>query len=146
MNLGERVKKLRKRLGLTQKEFAQRVDGKVDYTYIGTIERGQQYPSLKMLERIGEAFSVPISYFFEDSKERKKGAVNYLDILDWLTSHERVAEATAEKRFKQNKYMMYGYWKAIAVEIRHMKREFTKLSQGGKGFAFQRQKRTNLQK
>ena len=66
MNLGERMRKLRKRLGLTQKEFAGRVVGKVDYTYIGRMERGEQYPSLKMLERIGKAFSVPLAYFFED--------------------------------------------------------------------------------
>ena len=66
MTLGERVKKMRKRLGLTQKEFAGRLPGKIDYTYIGKIERGHQYPSLKMLERIGKAFSVPLSYFFED--------------------------------------------------------------------------------
>ncbi len=66
MSLGERIKKLRKRLGLTQKEFAGRVAGKVDYTYIGRMEREEQYPSLKMLERIGKAFSVPLSYFFED--------------------------------------------------------------------------------
>lgn len=64
MNLGQRVKKLRKTLGMTQKEFASRVPGKMDYTYVGKIERGQQYPSLKLLERIGKAFSLPLSYFF----------------------------------------------------------------------------------
>jgi len=31
-------------LDLTQKEFAERVPGKVDYTYIGRMERGEQYP------------------------------------------------------------------------------------------------------
>ena len=66
MNIGERIKKLRKKLGLTQKGFAQHIAGKVDYTYIGKIERGEQYPSLKMLEKIGKAFSVPLAYFFED--------------------------------------------------------------------------------
>jgi len=64
--VGERLLKLRKNLGLTQKKFAQKVPGKVDYTYIGKIERGEQYPSLKMLEKIGKAFSVPLGYFFED--------------------------------------------------------------------------------
>ena len=67
MNLGERIRKLRKRLGLTQKKFAGRVVGKVDYTYIGRMERGEQYPSLKMLEKIGKAFGVPLSYFFQDN-------------------------------------------------------------------------------
>ncbi|TET45225.1 XRE family transcriptional regulator, partial [Candidatus Aerophobetes bacterium] len=64
--VGERLLKLRKNLGLTQKKFAQKVPGKVDYTYIGKIERGEQYPSLKMLEKIARAFSVPLGYFFED--------------------------------------------------------------------------------
>jgi len=70
VKVGQRVKKLRKSLGLTQKEFASRVPGRVDHTYIGKIERGQQYPSLKLLERIGRAYSVPLSYFFENEKEK----------------------------------------------------------------------------
>ena len=66
MGIGKRLKALRKKLGLTQKEFAERVEGKIDYTYIGKIEREEQYPSLKMLQRIAKAFSVPLSYFFEE--------------------------------------------------------------------------------
>ncbi len=76
MKLGQRVKKLRKILGLTQKQFASRVPGKVDHTYIGKIEREYQYPSLKLLERIGKAFSVPLSYFFEED-----GFLKPLDLL-----------------------------------------------------------------
>lgn len=69
MILGERVRKLRKSLGLTQKQFASRVPGKIDQSYIGMIERGRQYPSLKFLERIGATFSKPISYFFKDEDQ-----------------------------------------------------------------------------
>lgn len=69
MNLGERVKKLRKRLGLSQKQFANRIPGRIDYTYIGKIERGYQYPSLKLLEKIGATFSKPMSYFFKDEDQ-----------------------------------------------------------------------------
>jgi len=89
MSLGERIKKLRKRLSLTQKEFAGRVAGKVDYTYIGRMERGEQYPSLKMLERIGKAFSVPLSYFFEDDSILK--SLNLLpgEIKDILKDKRR---------------------------------------------------------
>lgn len=71
MSIGERLKSLRKKLGLTQKEFANRIKGKVDYTYIGKVERGEQYPSVKMLERIGKSFSVPLSYFFEEGRVAK---------------------------------------------------------------------------
>ena len=70
MRLGQQVKKLRKSLKLTQKEFAERIPGRVDNTYIGKIERGYQYPSIKLLKRIGKAYSVPVSYFFEDKKEK----------------------------------------------------------------------------
>ena len=126
MNVGDRLKKLRKSLGLTQKEFASRVPGKIDQTYIGKIERGYQYPSLKLLERIGGAFSVPISYFFENGRESKQGMIRFIEILEWLTQDEERAETTAEKRLEQHKYMMFGYWKAISVHLRRMKREFVK--------------------
>ncbi len=69
MNLGKRVKKLRKSLGLTQKQFASRVPGKIDASYISKIETGRQYPSLKLLERIGATFSKPMSYFFKDEDQ-----------------------------------------------------------------------------
>ena len=59
--------KLRKRLGLTQKQVAELV--KVDYTYIGKIERNDQYPSVKMLDKIGRAFNKPLSYWFEAESE-----------------------------------------------------------------------------
>jgi len=54
--------------------------------------------------------------------------MNRLEFLDFLTLHEKKAEITAEKRLKQRKYMMYGYWKAIAVHLRRMKREFKKIN------------------
>ena len=87
--IGERIRRLRKRLGLTQKEFAGRVAGKVDYTYIGKMEREEQYPSLKMLERIGKAFSVPLSYFFEDDSLLK--SLNLLpgEVKDLLKDTKR---------------------------------------------------------
>jgi len=34
----------------------------------GEFSREGKYPSLKMLEKIGKAFSVPLGYFFEDHK------------------------------------------------------------------------------
>jgi len=89
MKLGERVKKVRKTLGLTQKEFAERVEGKIDYTYIGKIERDQQYPSLKMLERIGKAFSTPLSYFFEDNSFRKSLDLLPSELKDLLKDKKR---------------------------------------------------------
>lgn len=69
MNVGDRLKKLRKSLGLTQLQFAGRIPGKIDYSYIGHIERGDQYPSLKLLEKIGAVYNVPLGYFFKDEDQ-----------------------------------------------------------------------------
>jgi transcriptional regulator with XRE-family HTH domain len=63
--IGKILRALRQRKGLTQKELASKIQGKVDYSYIGKIERGEQLPSLKMLERLSNALAVPLSSFFQ---------------------------------------------------------------------------------
>jgi transcriptional regulator with XRE-family HTH domain len=63
--IGQILRALRQRKGLTQKELASKIQGKVDYSYIGKIERGEQLPSLKMLERLSNALAVPLSSFFQ---------------------------------------------------------------------------------
>lgn len=64
--IGERARKIRQMRGLTQKALAGHLVGRVDYSYIGKIERGEQLPSLKVLQRIAQALNVPLSYFFSD--------------------------------------------------------------------------------
>lgn len=62
--MGKRLRALRLRKGLTQKDFAQ-IAG-VDYTYIGKIERGEQFPSLKVLIRFVQSLSLSLDSFFID--------------------------------------------------------------------------------
>ncbi len=69
MKLGQQVKSLRNKLGLTQKQFGAALVPPTDFTYIGKIERDDQYPSIKMLGRMGRAFNKPFSYWFEDNTE-----------------------------------------------------------------------------
>ncbi len=66
VQIGKRLKKLRKEQGFTQKDLAAKVSGGLDYTYIGKIERGEQFPSLKILMKLSETLSVPLGYFFLD--------------------------------------------------------------------------------
>jgi transcriptional regulator with XRE-family HTH domain len=63
--IGQTLRALRQQKGLTQKELASKIPGEVDYSYIGKIERGEQLPSLKMLERLSEVLAVPLSSFFQ---------------------------------------------------------------------------------
>ncbi len=62
--LGERLRSFRLGEGFTQRELAQRVAGGVDLSYIGRIERGEQLPSLKVLQKLGRALAVPVGEFF----------------------------------------------------------------------------------
>ena len=66
--IGRRLKRLRKERGLTQQGLAALVQGGLDYTYIGKIERGEQLPSLKILVGISDALNVPLDYFFRDEE------------------------------------------------------------------------------
>lgn len=62
--IGRRLRKMRVRRGLTQQRLAQMTEGRPDYSYIGKIERGEQLPSLKVLERLARALVVPPGQFF----------------------------------------------------------------------------------
>jgi len=85
MRLGQQVKKLRKSFKLTQKEFAGRVPGQVDNTYIGKIERGHSLPSIKLLMRVAETYHVPVAYFFLDTSLVEAVSLNVKeDIRHWL--------------------------------------------------------------
>lgn len=66
--IGRRLRRLRKMRGLTQKGLAAKIEGGIDYSYIGKIERGEQLPSLKVLRRIGGALGVPLGFFFQEEE------------------------------------------------------------------------------
>ena len=72
MNIGRQIKGLRKRLHLTQKEFAARMSRPTDYTYVGKIARGNQYPSVKFLEKLAGAYDVPMSYFSLEESDNQR--------------------------------------------------------------------------
>ena len=54
--LGKRIKRFRKRVGLTQEKLAEKV--KVSVTHIGLVETGKRRISLKTLQKIASALGV----------------------------------------------------------------------------------------
>lgn len=63
--VGERLRSLRLQRGFTQRALARRVAGGVDLSYISRIERGEQLPSLKVLQKLGRALDVSLREFFD---------------------------------------------------------------------------------
>ncbi|MBI5241140.1 MAG: helix-turn-helix transcriptional regulator [Elusimicrobia bacterium] len=57
--LGRRIRRCREAAHLTQEELSERA--MLHPTYVGYIERGQRLPSLRALERLADALSVPLA-------------------------------------------------------------------------------------
>lgn len=61
--VGERVKRLRKNIGYSQEELAEKAT--LDYTSVQNIESGSRNPSLKTLSKIARALKVSVRDLFE---------------------------------------------------------------------------------
>jgi len=69
LKIGQRIKVLRKGLGLSQEGLAYKAE--VDRTYVTDVENGRRNVSVEILERLVAALEVSFTDFF-NSKEFKK--------------------------------------------------------------------------
>ena len=65
MNIGERIKDLRKNKELTFREVSEMTG--MSTGYLSNIEKNNKRPSVKTLEKLAGAFKVPVAYFTDDS-------------------------------------------------------------------------------
>lgn len=70
MSAGERVRLLRERRGLLQKDLA--VQTGLSIQTISNLENGKANPSISTIKKIAEALKTPPTVFFEDELKRKK--------------------------------------------------------------------------
>lgn len=61
--VGERIRELRKKQGLSQEKFA--LNAEMDRTYLAGIEVGKRNPSIKNLEKIIIALDTTFEQFFQ---------------------------------------------------------------------------------
>ncbi len=66
-NVGEAIKKARKEVGLSQKEFAEAL--RVSDKTVSSYEVGRALPSFEMMKKISKSLHKPISYFDDESPE-----------------------------------------------------------------------------
>lgn len=69
VKIGQRIKELRKNIGISQEALAYQAE--VDRTYVTDVENGRRNVSVEILERLIKALNVSISEFF-NAKEFKK--------------------------------------------------------------------------
>ncbi len=65
--LGRRIRSLRQAKGLTQQQLGERAH--LNYKYLGAVERGEENPSLLVLERIATALAVELLDLFHFTHE-----------------------------------------------------------------------------
>jgi transcriptional regulator with XRE-family HTH domain len=67
MRLGEKIKKRRKQLGLSQGELADRVG--VNATHLSRLEGGKYQPSVEVLKRAAGVLEVSTDYLLSDEED-----------------------------------------------------------------------------
>ena len=61
-NFAKRLKEIREKKGLSKGQLSSLAD--CDMSYIGKIERGEKYPTLKMIAKLAIALDVPAQDLF----------------------------------------------------------------------------------
>ena len=65
LTMGDRIKEIRKKRGLTQEQLAEKLDISVEY--VSQIERGLKMPSMQMFIKLVEVLNVSADYLLRDS-------------------------------------------------------------------------------
>ena len=80
--IGERIRKSRKELNMTQEEFAETIG--VSVGYINQVETGKKCFNLKRFNEIVTIFDKPLSYFVEGTETPEQSTIK--EITDLLYS------------------------------------------------------------
>lgn len=64
--IGERIKELRSRQGISQESLAHLAN--LDRTYVNSVENGKRNISIENIEKIAKALKISIKDFFDDKR------------------------------------------------------------------------------
>lgn len=79
VQLGERIRALRKKASLTQERLAEKAE--VSVKFIGNAERGETAVSVKTLRRIAKALGVNLKELFDFPDEDEEEMLNAIMVL-----------------------------------------------------------------
>lgn len=88
---GERLRNLRNRRGLTQREFGKRFQ--LSESAIGMYERDQREPSLELVRRMADFFEVSIDYILGRDHYLHEGKARYSAADHWTQEERELADA-----------------------------------------------------
>ena len=86
--IGERIRKARKEVNMTQEEFAEEIG--VSVGYINQIETGKKCFNLKRFNEIVNIFDKPISYFVEGTETPEQSTIKEITDLLYNVNAEKL--------------------------------------------------------
>ena len=86
--IGERIRKSRKEINMTQEEFAEAIG--VSVGYINQIETGKKCFNLKRFDEIVDIFDKPISYFVEGTDTPEQSTIKEITDLLYNASSNKL--------------------------------------------------------
>ena len=113
MSIGNQIKKLRKEIGLTQKELGSKIG--VHFAQLARYEAGRSIPSIDVLKKIANYCEVSIDYlaYGEDKDIQKKFQINDTELLDLL----RRTDHLKKSRREHLKWVITALLKETAEEL-----------------------------
>lgn len=91
----KRIRELRKNLGLTQSEFAEKIG--VDSKMISYYENGKSLPSVDALVKIAELFDVSIDYLLlENAPKRSLKQMGDVELMEQISELDKLTEEDRE--------------------------------------------------
>lgn len=89
MLVGEKIKSLRTKAGITLEQLSKKLD--LSIGYLSRLENSGEVPPYRTLNKISEAFNIPITYFIEPKDDLK---------VKFIKKNERVSVVTEDKETK----------------------------------------------
>jgi len=84
------MRKIRNSRGLSQMKLAEMCDTTTNY--IGEIEIGRRFPSIKLIEKIGQVLNVePYQFFIKEINESQGEINDIVNLLAKLPDHQRLS-------------------------------------------------------
>ncbi len=90
LNMGQKIKSLRKERKLTQKKLAENIG--VGQSYIADLENGKSQPSLKVLKEIARVLDVPVGLLLEEEETINKIAEEFYKVTQFSGGMENLSE------------------------------------------------------
>lgn len=82
MELGYKLKAIRKAKGLSLKELSEKTKGQISISFLSDIENGRGKPSIESLKIIASTLNTPVSYFIDDSENSLfSGAIEDIEFI-----------------------------------------------------------------